>query len=185
MHLFPIRKKNSKVERIKSLYEKYEHNLLLTAKNKLYCDAGLAEDAVQETFRRLLRSKVEISENSSGKAYVLAVLENVCNDMLKKKNKIDTHEVPDENIIEASFATPDDIVIGKELGEALKIIIDKLDSTYREVLMLKIASEKSTKEIADILVMSEENVRVRLHRARSIIYKELKKEGLVDARRKK
>ena len=51
--------------------------------------------------------------------------------------------------------------------------------------MLKIASEKSTKEIADILGMSEENVRVKLHRARSIIYKELEKEGLVDARRKK
>ena len=185
MNLFPIRRKNNKVERIKSLYEKYEHNLLLVAKNKLYFDAELAEDAVQEAFKRLLRSKVEIYENNSGKAYVFAVLENVCNDMLKKKNKIDTHEVSDEKIIEASFATPDDIIIGKELRVALKRILKKLDSTYREVLMLKIASEKSTKEIADILGMSEENVRVKLHRARSIIYKELEKEGLVDARRKK
>ena len=49
--------------------------------------------------------------------------------------------------------------------------IDKLPDNYRTVLLLRDVEEMSISEVAKILNISETNVKVRVHRARSALKK--------------
>jgi RNA polymerase sigma-70 factor (ECF subfamily) len=52
----------------------------------------------------------------------------------------------------------------------LETAIDALPETYRSVFVLREVEELSTKETAECLDLSEETVKVRLHRARALVY---------------
>lgn len=50
-------------------------------------------------------------------------------------------------------------------------MIDTLPDTYRIVLVLRDIEELSTAEVAEMLELTEANVKVRLHRARAALKK--------------
>lgn len=60
-----------------------------------------------------------------------------------------------------------------ELVGLLQNAVLALPSSYRSVLMLRDIEEMSTAETAHALDLSEENVKVRLHRARALLRREL------------
>ena len=60
-----------------------------------------------------------------------------------------------------------------ELVGLLQSAVLALPSSYRSVLMLRDIEEMSTAETAETLDLSEENVKVRLHRARALLRREL------------
>ena len=51
--------------------------------------------------------------------------------------------------------------------------VDSLPDNYRTVFMLRDIEEMSTTDAADVLEITEENVKVRLHRARALLRKSL------------
>jgi RNA polymerase sigma-70 factor, ECF subfamily len=68
---------------------------------------------------------------------------------------------------------PEEQVSGSELQALLQEAILNLPESYRTVLMLRDVEEMSTAEAAECLSISEENLKVRLHRARSLLRKQL------------
>lgn len=74
-----------------------------------------------------------------------------------EKHDVDTSRTPEENAAAA------------ELGRLLEQNIDQLPDIYREVLVLRDVEEMTTAETAACLSVSEETVRVRLHRARQLM----------------
>jgi len=54
--------------------------------------------------------------------------------------------------------------------------ISELPDSYRTVLLLRDIEEMTTREVAQELKLTEENVKVRLHRARSALKKLLEPE---------
>jgi RNA polymerase sigma-70 factor (ECF subfamily) len=77
------------------------------------------------------------------------------------------------NNIPTSTANPEEQVSSGELRGLLEQAILKLPESYRSVLMLRDLEELSTADTAECLQISEENVKVRLHRARTLLRKEL------------
>jgi RNA polymerase sigma-70 factor (ECF subfamily) len=73
----------------------------------------------------------------------------------------------------AAGPSPEGSVIARQDTEQLQQVILKLPPPYRIVLVLHDVEELSTDEIARILNLKEGNVRVRLHRARLFVRKEL------------
>jgi RNA polymerase sigma-70 factor, ECF subfamily len=67
----------------------------------------------------------------------------------------------------------------RQLTELLERAIDRLPFEYRVVLVLREVEQRSTSETAESLGTTEENVRVRLHRARAAL-RELLKEDFGD-----
>lgn len=61
----------------------------------------------------------------------------------------------------------------KEIREMLRMGIERLAPIYREVLLLRDVEELSIEETASTLTISVANVRVRLHRARLMLQKDL------------
>ena len=61
----------------------------------------------------------------------------------------------------------------RELGDVLEEAIESLPSGFRAVFILRAVEEMSTSEVAECLDLSEENVKVRLHRARALLKEHL------------
>src|SRR5579859_5187032 len=70
--------------------------------------------------------------------------------------------------------TPEVEVAGREEARLLEAAVDELPEAYRLVFMLREVQELSVAETAESLGISEENVKVRLHRARAAL-----REGLI------
>ena len=74
----------------------------------------------------------------------------------------------------ASLAlNPEQQASNSEVRRLLEEAVEKLPDAYRTIFMLRDVEEMSTTDAADVLEITEENVKVRLHRARALIRKSL------------
>jgi RNA polymerase sigma-70 factor (ECF subfamily) len=69
--------------------------------------------------------------------------------------------------------SPEEQTFRAELSRVLKSAIDALPQRYRIVLVMRDIEVMSIVETADCLGLTEENVKVRLHRARALLRKKL------------
>ena len=68
---------------------------------------------------------------------------------------------------------PEQQASNSEIRRLLEEAVDNLPDNYRTVFMLRDIEEMSTTDAADVLEITEENVKVRLHRARALLRKSL------------
>ena len=74
----------------------------------------------------------------------------------------------------ASLApNPEQQASNAEVRRLLEEAIEKLPDAYRTVFMLRDVEDMSTTDAADVLEITEDNVKVRLHRARALLRKSL------------
>lgn len=145
---------------------------ILPLKDKLFrlalritFDRAEAEDIVQETLIRVWSKRDEWPQFSSVEAYCLTVARNLAIDRserMEARNVELTSEA--EQMPDAS--SPHERLVGKERLQLLHRLIARLPEKQRTVLQLRDVEEKSYKEIAGILNISEEQVKVNLFRAR-------------------
>jgi RNA polymerase sigma-70 factor (ECF subfamily) len=68
---------------------------------------------------------------------------------------------------------PEQQASNSEIRRLLEEAVEKLPDAYRTIFMLRDIEEMSTTDAADVLEITEENVKVRLHRARALLRKSL------------
>jgi RNA polymerase sigma-70 factor (ECF subfamily) len=68
---------------------------------------------------------------------------------------------------------PDDLLLDAELRSAVANAIQELPDTYRSVVLLRDVEELTTDEAAEVLEISPESVRTRLHRGRLALRQQL------------
>jgi RNA polymerase sigma-70 factor (ECF subfamily) len=61
----------------------------------------------------------------------------------------------------------------KELGAILRKAVDELPEIYRNIVLLRDIQEMDIRETAAVLGISEGAVKVRLHRARAMLQRQL------------
>ena len=143
-------------ELLKKIYEKYEREIYIYVYS-ICRNKAQAEDLVQETF---LKALLSLPKDDNLRAWLYKVARNLTfNELKKSKRNVPLEE--GEGVFTESFPS-----CGKELSEAL----EKLSPQKREIILLQYAGGLSQKEIAKILNISPQNVRVIAFRAR----KELK-----------
>lgn len=127
-----------------------------------------AEDAVQDTFCNLWLSDQPVTSDEA-RYRLFAVLKNVCLNKLRRNRKAVGIELIDR-VIE------DPCNVDVEFLH--KLILDMLPPTPREVFRLSVYEDKEYEEIADLLDMKIEAVRVNMCRARKIVKERIKKLNL-------
>ena len=132
----------------------------------------LAQDLVQETFLRAWRSLDSLQNDKAAKAWLFTILRRE-NARLYERYRPDLVDIDDQSIAESDNEEPD----SKMDRELLHNAINRLESDYREPLLLQVVGGFSGKEIADILGLNNNTVMTRLFRARS----KLKQEFGLDA----
>jgi RNA polymerase sigma-70 factor (ECF subfamily) len=150
------------------MYEKYKRLLWRKAYDILK-DHALAEDAVSEAFIRVYRHMHRIKDPDSGQtvAFLATIVKNIAINLYHKRNRnlptdFGEFEQADSFDMEESVAKKD------EAARAVSLL-DKLSEELRSVFLLKYAHDLPHKEIGRILDISENNVTVRLFRAKKKI----------------
>lgn len=136
-----------------------------------------AEDVLQETFLTVVEKLNTFNEQSSFFTWIYRIATNASLMKIRKK-KYSVRELPDHpdfNQLEVAdwSQNPLDDVQNKEVKKLLDRAIGELSDTYRSVFILRDIEQLSIKETAGILDISEENVKIRLRRARLFLREKL------------
>lgn len=128
-----------------------------------------AEDIVQDTLIRLWNRRDEWQDIDSIEAFSLTVCRNLALDRNRRKDRytssIDDVEAerPDKG------ATPYDRAMQSDRVELVRKIVGSLPEKQRTCMQLRDFEGKPYKEIASIMAISEEQVKVNIFRARQAI----------------
>jgi len=129
-----------------------------------------AEDVVQETLIKVWNRRDKWDELESIEAFCLTICRNISLDKMKKaenqnQSLEDEHDAPDR-----SYASnPEEQVMQQDRVLLVRRLIDNLPEKQRSVMQLRDIEGKSYKEIAQILAISEEQVKINIFRARQTI----------------
>jgi len=128
-----------------------------------------AEDIVQDTLIKVWDRRFEWESIDSIEAFSLTVCRNLSLDRLRKKeNSNDSLE--DVNIAEpVASSNPQDRMIQEDRVSLVRQIIDSLPEKQRSFMQLRDFEGKSYKEIAQVLDITEEQVKVNIFRARQMV----------------
>jgi RNA polymerase sigma-70 factor (ECF subfamily) len=145
---------------------------------RLTRDPTRAEDLVQETFARALRSRESFSLQEFGiKPWLLRIMYNLHLNRADR-DKRQPISVSDESLETATpngdAFLPIDPASFQAMDEQLVHALDDLPEDYRTVILLWAVEELSYKEIADTLEIPLGTVMSRLHRARQRLALQLK-----------
>jgi RNA polymerase sigma-70 factor (ECF subfamily) len=128
-----------------------------------------AEDAVQAAWLNAFRALQSFRSESSFRTWITRIAINEATTRLRKQRQL----VATEELMIQDTHSPERELVTKELSLRLEREIDGLPEGLRSVLVLRDVIELDTKETADCLGIEDENVRVRLHRARQALAQRL------------
>ena len=151
---------------VQELFENYRNNLYAVAFN-VCKNAEDAEDVVQDTFIQYYSLKKEFDNEQHIRAWLIRVAINKAKNVNRtfwRRNKMSLEDYMETLV----FETP-------ESGELFETAM-RLPEKYRIVINLFYYEDYTVQEIAKILKMSENNVKVRLSRGRAMLKEKLREE---------
>ena len=128
-------------------------------------DRAEAEDVVQDTMIRVWNKREEWTQFGSIEAYCLTVAKNLAIDRSQKKEAQNVELTP-EMEEESEISGPYDQLVNNERMSIIHRLINELPEKQRLIMQLRDIEGESYKEIAKILNLTEEQVKVNLFRAR-------------------
>ena len=140
-------------------------------------EKGSADDLYQDTFLEAMKKLAAIRYEDNPKSYLLSVAIRLWRNRVRKlawRSRI-VPQVGETTLEQEGGATPDvseKAVANEERGMLWKAI-DALDDRYRIPLLLYYMEEQSVAAIAKLLAIPEGTVKSRLHKARTLLEKEL------------
>ncbi|MBQ9850673.1 MAG: sigma-70 family RNA polymerase sigma factor [Clostridia bacterium] len=134
----------------------------------ILCNSEDAKDAVQETFLKYLTKAPEFNGEEHRKAWLIKVSSNISKNMLMFRLRREAANLED-------FA---DIGISEKDYDDFEFIMS-LPAKHKIVMTLYYVEGYTSKEIAEIMNISEEAVRKRLEKGRKMIKKEIETEEML------
>jgi len=142
-----------------------------------------AEDVVQETMIRIWGKREEWGQWQSLEAYCMISVRNSCLDRLRKQQLRPAGEEKAWNIISPD-KDPHEKMMAKEAFIQIRKCMDELPQNQQLVIQLREIEGFSYNEIAEVLDMSLDQVKVNLFRARNAIKRSIIKEESSWSRKK-
>jgi RNA polymerase sigma-70 factor (ECF subfamily) len=160
----------------KQLVETYWNELNFLA-NRLLADETIAKDCVQEAFIKAITKIESFKGLGSFKAWLHQIVVNESLIELRKKSARKEESLNELMLdfddtghyvqsYKGQLSNIDSLQNSIEVKQQIKQSIDKLPDNFRIILILRDYEGYSTKEVAEKMNMTEQNVKVRLHRAR-------------------
>lgn len=157
---------------------------ILPLKNELFRlalriirDSAEAEDIVQETMLRVWDRRESWDDIEDMNAYCYTICRNMSldrNDKADRKGRLGG-EMPNERPDGSYSSDPMRQAEARDRIQLVKRLFDQLPERQRSIMHLREIEGKSYKEIARIMEISEDQVKINLFRSRQIIRKQLSK----------
>ena len=134
-------------------------------------DPLMAEDAVHDVFEAVLSGRAVFAGRAALRSWLTAVLKNKIVDSVRRNVSMDSLDDIDAegspaHAIECPQPRPDEIAEQQQLLSIALQRIEALPQGLRDVMRLRVLEEQSTEDVCRALGISEDNLFVRLHRAR-------------------
>jgi RNA polymerase sigma-70 factor (ECF subfamily) len=143
-----------------------------------------AEDAMQEALIKTFRYVGRIREPGAFRPWLYKTVRNAC--LMGRRRKVDEPrrlQSLDEPVpagagafsldVRDTARTPEQLADNAALGRRLRKALRALPGPYRMIVFLREMEGLSTREVARVVGVSEDNVKTRLHRARLALQAEL------------
>lgn len=159
--------------------EKIFKNEILPLKDRLFrlalsitLNRQEAEDAVQDTLLKMWAMRDQWRDIGSLEAMAITICRNMATDITKKAGR-DNHTIDIDRDSPRTDSDPSVQLEQKERLGMVRAIIDRLPEVQRTIMVLREVEGQSHARIAEVLGISEGQVRVYLHRARQKIKKSI------------
>jgi len=159
---------------------------MLAVARRFLQDEDLARDAVQDAFLSAFRSIHAFDGDAQLATWLHRIVVNAALMKLRTRRR-----KPEQSIepmlpafaedghhagrpVVAWTASAEEALLRREARERVRAAIADLPERYRAVLLLRDIEERSTREAADLLGITENAVKLRLHRARQALATQLR-----------
>jgi len=145
--------------------------LVRFAQRKLH-DPMLAEDVVHDVFEAVISGRASFAGRAALRSWLTAILKNKIVDLVRERAGTDSLDDGDDEdsdraaTIECPQARPDELAEQRQVLAHTLARIDALPAGLRDVMRLRVLQDQPTDAVCRALSISEENLFVRLHRAR-------------------
>ncbi|HLZ92491.1 MAG TPA: RNA polymerase sigma factor [Candidatus Acidoferrum sp.] len=169
------------VDRVKcgetALYEiimrRYNQRLYRIARAILRDDAE-AEDVMQDAYVRAYEHLAQFAHRAPFSTWLTRIAVHEALARVRQRNRsrqMDDDQHEGEFVMSLAEPSPDpeQTASKAELGHLLEEALLALPGQFRSVIMLRDVEELSTTETAEALEISEQNVKIRLHRGRALV----------------
>ena len=142
-------------------------------------NAAEVEDAMQEGHAHALAHLGQFAGRSSFITWMTRIMIHEALGILRRRRRLRQLDAPASPetgpriVLAARGRNPEQQVLDRELRVAVARALRLLPEPYRTVFLLREIEEVSTARVAGILGISEECVRIRLHRARALLRSKL------------
>jgi RNA polymerase sigma-70 factor (ECF subfamily) len=172
-----------------ALYEvvmrRYNTRLYRVARSILR-NHGEAEDVMQDAYVRAFQHLGQFRGRAKFSTWLTRIAVNEALARERKARRFEDWDDMNENQQDEIGATPrksnpESETASVEMSKILELAIEKLPEGYRTVVMMRDVEDMTTAETAECLSLTEENVKIRLHRAHGMLRKELYQNARISA----
>jgi RNA polymerase sigma-70 factor (ECF subfamily) len=129
-----------------------------------------AEDVVQETMMKVWRRREEWPQIESMEAFCMTICRNLSLDKLRLMDNQSQSLDDDYDPIDRSRnANPEELAIQNDRARLVRQLISQLPERLRSCMQLRDIEGKSYRDIAEIIGITEQQVKVNIFRARQAI----------------
>ncbi len=143
--------------------------------SRVICGAGAAdaEDAMQDALVNVYRRASEIREPKAFRAWLYRTVKNAC--LIGRRRKVhepgrllslDELTPGGEFRVPSGDRSPEQLAMDGRTRLRLRRALASLPPSFRTIVFLRDIEGLSTREVAQVMDISEDNVKTRLHRAR-------------------
>lgn len=151
------------------IVKKYNQRLYRITRAMIVNESEI-EDIMQDTFLKAYQYLHQFEGKSEFSTWLIRILINQANGVLNKKKKFAGEEERKNAFSKMeSSNNPEQSIMNNELKRFLEQAIDALPEKYKIVYMMREVEALSSKKIANSLDLTEENVRIRLYRAKTLL----------------
>lgn len=169
------------------VYESYHRRVAAYAAKLLGTDE--AEDVAQEVFLKVARSLGTLSEGARLTSWIFAITLNTARDHARRR-AADARRVepvaagsetedgaadPVAQVPDTAHRNPEQAAIRNQMVACYLDYVRRLPRRYYAVYALSELEELSNREVAEQLSLSLATVKIRLHRARALLHRELRR----------
>ena len=163
------------------LIRPYERSVYVMALSYMKNEAD-AEDVSQEAFIRAFRKLESFRAESKFSTWLISITINEARTRLRRQalvrmEPLDQHPDEDKGISPVLLRDwreiPSEAVEREEVRNLIRLAVEQLPDIYRQVFLMRDVEELTINETAEALNISIPSVKVRLHRARMMLQKQL------------
>ena len=136
-------------------------------------DPALAEDLVHDVFEAVMTGRAEFGGRAALRSWLVAILKHKIVDLVRQRTGHDSLDQGSDDSedgpgleFECQQPRPDQVAEQRQRLHHTLRRMTELPAPLRQVMELRVLQDRSTQDVCRTLAISEQNLFVRLHRAR-------------------